>query len=67
MMSKKFTTQIALAHPEHRAQVAAIADRLEALLSELDAIGPMMASAQLAHAIDTLRSSIADQKRQAGG
>ena len=59
-MPDPFKTQLALVKAENCARVSDIAERLTALLDELDAIGTMLASAHLSMAIESLKSSIAD-------
>lgn len=59
-MPDPFVTQIVLDKPEHRARIADAVTSLQMVLDELDRIGPMLASAHLSLAIETLKTTLAD-------
>lgn len=59
-MPEPFKTQLALVKAENRERVADAAERLEQIMHELDAIGPMLGCAHLSHAIETLKAMVAD-------
>jgi hypothetical protein len=59
-MPDPFNTQLALVKAENRERVADAAARLEQIMHELDAIGPMLGCAHLSLAIETLKAIVAD-------
>lgn len=59
-MPDPFMTRSVLDEPENRARIADAVDRLQTVLDELDRIGPMVASAHLSLAIETLKTMLAD-------
>lgn len=60
-MPDPFKTQFALVKIENRERVARAADTLQAVMDDLDSIGPMIACAHLSLAIETLKAMLAEK------